>query len=447
MRLSIVIPTLNEAEFLARTVERARVAAPDAEILVVDGGSTDGTPDLARSLECVVVESDAGRARQMRAGAETATGDTLLFLHADTMLHSDAAGAMEAAIGRGCIGGAFRIRLDAPFPMFRLLEVWINQRSRLTGSFTGDQGFFVTRAACDAAGGMPDLPLLEDVIFPKRLRRIGPLCLLDSEVTSSARRWQRFGFWWTTWTYFSVRLMYALGFSVPRIAEYYRKRFSAADPRRPAALLCVFAKLPTPGLVKTRLTDAISEEDAAAACQSLCDHVVAVAHAALEDHVRLAVWHDPPEAAEHFRNRYPQLDAVAPQSGSDLGARMRECMQRGLTEGHDRVVIVGSDCFDLTPAILRQALAVLDAHDTIIGPARDGGYYLVGMRGDHTAIFDGIPWSTPDVLELTYQRIRDLELSCFTLPELSDVDTVEDLRRALAAGLQVDLPSLKPVSG
>lgn len=222
--LSIIIPVLNEAAGIVATVTALQpLRARGCEVIVADGGSTDGSPDLARPLADRVVSSDLGRARQQNAGAAEATGDVLLFLHADTRLPEDADRIVIdglRASGRGW--GRFDVRLTGGHPMLRVIERMIGARSRLSGIATGDQAIFVRREWFARAGGFPGIPLMEDVALSKALKRLGtPLCLRETVVTSS-RRWEERGVWRTMALMWRLRLEFWLGTDPERLAERYR---------------------------------------------------------------------------------------------------------------------------------------------------------------------------------------------------------------------------------
>lgn len=223
-RISVIIPAFDEAAGIRATLEPLQpLRARGHEVVVVDGGSADGTPELARALADRVVASPRGRARQQNAGAEAAAGGVLLFLHADTRLPADADRLVLdglRASGRGW--GRFDVRLSGAHPMLRVVERMMGVRSRLSGIATGDQAIFARRDCFQRAGGFPDIPLMEDVALCTRLRRIGrPLCLRDRVVTSS-RRWEERGVWRTIALMWRLRLEYALGADPARLAERYR---------------------------------------------------------------------------------------------------------------------------------------------------------------------------------------------------------------------------------
>jgi rSAM/selenodomain-associated transferase 2 len=219
--VSIIIPTLDEAAGIADTIAAASAAGPH-EIIVVDGGSRDRTPEIAAALGCRVLEAPRGRAIQMNAGATAATGEVLLFLHADTLLPSDGLTELTRALSmEGAVGGWFDVRLGGDEPIFRVIETLMNVRSRVTRITTGDQAQFVRRTVFQALGGYAVIPLMEDVEFSARLKRCGRVACLRSRVRTSVRRWREAGPWRTIVRMWWLRARYALGTSPDRLAHRY----------------------------------------------------------------------------------------------------------------------------------------------------------------------------------------------------------------------------------
>lgn len=208
--LSVIVPTLNEEHCIATTL--ARAAAAGVEIVVVDGGSEDGTVVAARRYARTILTAKRGRALQMNAGAAAARGEVLLFLHADTLLPRGYEEAVRAALADPRIGGGrFDVRLDAPGPAYAVLGMLISLRSRLSGVATGDQGIFVRRAVFERLGGYPPLPIMEDIAFSRALKRAGRVACLRATVVTSARRWHRHGFVRTVLLMWTLRLLYYIG--------------------------------------------------------------------------------------------------------------------------------------------------------------------------------------------------------------------------------------------
>jgi len=223
-RVSIVVPALNEAAGIAATLQAlAPARAAGHEVIVVDGGSSDGTPAHAAPWADRVLAAPRGRARQMNAGAAAARHDVLLFLHADTRLPPRALDAVERALGRGAAWGRFDVRIEGRSPWLAVVAALMNLRSRASGIATGDQAIFVHRDAFDAVGGFPDQPLMEDVELSKRLKRHAgrPACLRERAVTSG-RRWDDRGLWRTVWLMWTLRWRYWRGTPADVLARAYR---------------------------------------------------------------------------------------------------------------------------------------------------------------------------------------------------------------------------------
>jgi rSAM/selenodomain-associated transferase 2 len=222
MKLSIVMPVLNEAGGIeAALLALAPMRARGAEIIVVDGGSSDGTAALASPLADKVLTAMRGRAAQMNAGASAAHGDVLVFLHADTRLPEHADVLISDAVARsGRAWGRFDVRFDSG-GVLHIVATLMNLRSRMTGICTGDQALFVTIAAFEHVGGFPNLPLMEDVTMSARLKRVSrPLCL-HARVITSGRRWRRHGLWRTILLMWRLRIAYFFGADPLRLAKAY----------------------------------------------------------------------------------------------------------------------------------------------------------------------------------------------------------------------------------
>ena len=222
-RLSIIIPAIDEAERLAVTLPSlAGLRRAGHEIIVVDGGSRDDTRERVATLVDRVLITGPGRARQMNAGAAASEGDVLLFLHADSVLPSDTEAAVAHALGSSC-WGRFDVRLWGRERAFRVIETFMNLRSRLTGIATGDQAIFVERATFRQVGGYPDIPLMEDVAISRLLKAIAPPACLRQRVVTSARRWRGNGIVRTVFLMWRLRLAFALGADPARLARRYER--------------------------------------------------------------------------------------------------------------------------------------------------------------------------------------------------------------------------------
>ncbi len=224
LSLSIVIPVLNEATRMGPALQAlASLRRSGHEVIVCDGGSTDGTPYRCAGLADAVLHTPLGRARQMNAGAAKARGDVLLFLHADTTLPVDAPTAIAQALARGARWGRFDVHIEGRAAMLPVVAAFMNRRSRWTGMATGDQAIFVRRELFDSVGGFPDQPLMEDIELSRCLRQRGhaPACLRQ-RVRTSGRRWDERGAWRTIMLMWRLRWHYWRGTPAETLARMYR---------------------------------------------------------------------------------------------------------------------------------------------------------------------------------------------------------------------------------
>ncbi len=212
MRFSIIIPALNEASTIQSCLLGLQSIRNRAEIILVDGGSTDNTLELAESLVDITIISAKGRAIQMNTGAEIATGDILVFLHADTFLPYDALELLNQAINsENKHWGRFDIQLRGTQYLLKVIATLMNWRSRITGIATGDQVIFVNKTLFDSIGGYPDIALMEDICICTTLKKISPPICLGAKVSSSGRRWEKNGVFKTILLMWCLRLQYFLG--------------------------------------------------------------------------------------------------------------------------------------------------------------------------------------------------------------------------------------------
>jgi rSAM/selenodomain-associated transferase 2 len=224
--LSIIIPTLNEANTISETIAGIRPSRR-TEIIVVDGGSRDGTAEIAESLGAKVLRTSTSKAAQMNAGAAEAGGDVLLFLHADTRLPQNFEEyVLAAATHNGFCAGAFSLRIESPKKGLRLIEQVANWRSRFLQMPYGDQALFVPRNLFHEIGGYPDYPIMEDFELMRRLKRKGKITVLPQSVQTSPRRWLRLGIFKTWLINQLIIVAFFLGIPPQRLAQWYRRRES-----------------------------------------------------------------------------------------------------------------------------------------------------------------------------------------------------------------------------
>ena len=224
VRLSVIVPALNETSSMAAALQAlAPLVARGAQVVVADGGSLDDTVALAQAGGAQVINAPRGRALQMNAGAQQASGDRLLFLHADTRLPPGADRLIAQALATGPqVWGRFDVRIEGKPRMLRVIAAFMNRRSRWTGIATGDQSLFMTRAAFDTVGGFPAQPLMEDIEMSARLLKLSRPACLRAQVVTSGRRWETRGVWTTLLLMWRLRLAYWRGTAPERLAALYR---------------------------------------------------------------------------------------------------------------------------------------------------------------------------------------------------------------------------------
>jgi rSAM/selenodomain-associated transferase 1 len=303
----------------------------------------------------------------------------------------------------------------------------------LTGIATGDQAMFVRRDVFEGLSGFADLPLMEDIELSKRLKKLSPPACVKIPVLTSARRWQQHGVWRTIVLMWRLRLAYFWGASPHALALRYGY---APRPELVTAAVAIFAKAPVEGLAKTRLIPLLGAASAARAQRRFTINTLRVASQAMLGPSTL--WCAPDAAHRFFRALRRVIGTVCvDQPQGDIGARMLHAFQQHFAH-HVKLpmLLVGTDCPMLAPGHLQQAAQALKQHDVVLIPAEDGGYVLIGMRVFVPQVFEGIAWSTPQVMAQTRDRLRLASVSWLELPTLWDVDEPADWLRYQALGKQ-----------
>ncbi len=226
--ISVIVPVLNEEAALPAFLCQFKSIEGDFELLFCDGGSTDGTARVVQTFDkgtianIKLIETSRGRAHQMNAGARVASGDILLFLHADTNLHANALISIEEAMRDTAVaGGRFKVKLDNPAASYRMVGAMINFRDGIFGGFTGDQAIFVRKSVFETMCGFKEIELCEDIDLAIRLRGAGKVVRLPFYVTTAARRWEKKGLTRTILLMWLIRLLFYARISPKKLAAIY----------------------------------------------------------------------------------------------------------------------------------------------------------------------------------------------------------------------------------
>jgi rSAM/selenodomain-associated transferase 2/rSAM/selenodomain-associated transferase 1 len=411
---SVVIPVWRDEDALVTTLAFLPRRA-DVEVVVACALDEAARYEPARRLHPAVrwVAAPRGRACQMNAGAAIATGRWLVFLHADSRLPGDWADVVaEADRHSRTAAGGFTLALDSADWRARVIEAGARLRAALLGLPYGDQALFVRRRVFEAMGGYQDLPLMEDIDFVRRVRPWGRLHRSRSRVITSARRWERDGWFRRSAQNARLATQFLLGASPATLAQRYLGR------RRQAVVM--MARAPWLG-GKTRLAADAGEAAHASLRHALFLDTLEVM-TSIPD-VSLVVACEPAEACEQMRDLAGHGTDVIAQRGRNLGERLTHVFEDVFRLGVESLVVIGSDLPDLPPRLIREALARIARGDRVVfGPAADGGYYLVGMSQPHAEVFDRIAWGTDRVLAQTLDAATAAALEVVLLDEWVDID-------------------------
>ena len=438
--VSIIIPVLNEEKILESSLNSLQILRKNnCEIIVVDGGSSDRSPEIAIPRVDKFLVSRPGRAHQMNFGAEHSRGKILVFLHADSQISTQAISQMvEKTDNLNYFWGWFRLTFDNSSPVLLLVSFFMMLRAKITKICTGDQTFFISSKLFKSVGGFPSIPIMEDVAMSKTLRVLVTPIQLRIKTLSSARRWKQEGVYRTIVFMWYLRLLYWLGVSPNKLVEkYYPKKIEkgAAEKSQVAYKysnidILLFARLPVLGKVKTRLRDALPETKILALYEAMFKRV-----ASLLDESKLAqvqLWLDTDSAsANEFVLDLSESFKMNEQVGRDLGEKMNFAINESLASKNSKcALLIGSDCPAITYDYLNKALRLLSGGtELVLGPAEDGGYVLIGVNKSYPELFQGIKWGGDEVLEKTIQKAKNIGVDYVCLESLWDVDRPDDLGR------------------
>lgn len=420
LKFSVVIPAYNEENALSRCLDSLLTLDPGLEIIVADGGGKDGTAAVAGKYGAKVCRSPQGRGIQCNTGAAAASGDVLLFLHVDTVLPRDAFTMLKEVFQDGRVQiGTFKLAFDVKY--------WLLDLCAKVGNLPfirfGDQCITVRRSFFNELGGFKNWSLFEDMDLVRRAARHFRIVRFPGAVTTSARRFMLNGILKQEWSDFLYILRYFSGIQLERIGENYYRRRTA----RYHLALMLFVRYPRPGMVKTRLAASLGKDEATEFYR-LCAGNLFKESRKLPSGISKYVFCTDRNDAGKVQAWVGRSFFVMVQCEGDLGCKLQDAFDMVFGHGAAKAIVVASDVPDISVDIFREAFHSLDRNDMVIGPGRDGGYYLIGMKTLHKELFAGITWSTDQVYRQTMKIAGELQLNVHVLPTLMDIDTADDLQ-------------------
>lgn len=419
-KYSVIIPSFNEELFIEKNIKEIRKIMPGAEIIVVDCGSNDQTKNICEREGVKVFNSKRGRGTQLNQGAKNANGNILVFLHADTYLPKNAFELYEQFFTKEK-NKICRFRLGFDIEHKHLNRY--GKLSKLNLIFTrfGDMCIAVRKDFYFEAGGFPEWNFMEDVEFLNNASSKSRIVVLPASVVSSARAYLRHGFINKQLLNGLMLTKYTLGFRkfIER-NEYYNKKIK----QRKASII-IFARYPDEGKVKTRLAATIGDHYAKVYYKLIAEKIISEVKKIRK--VYTYIFFSEEEEKSKIKKWLGQKYFYSHQEGKDLGERMSEAFRKVFSHGAKKVLLTGTDIPDLSKEIIEEAIVSLDNHDIVIGPAKDGGYYLLGMKKHSPLLFKNISYGTGDVFNETLGKASENNLSYSILPQLQDIDNEEDL--------------------
>ncbi len=420
--ISIIIPVYREGSVLTKTLERL-VKSPDYqsgdEVIIVQGEKEAAPADFFPGENVKTISSERGRGLQMNAGARIAKGELLLFLHADTQLPLGALDKVRAASGSGsAAAGSFSLGIDSCNFFFRFIEAAANIRCRLSRVPYGDQGIFIKKDVFEGLGGYRDIPIMEDADLMIRLKRKGfRIKILGERVETSARRWETEGYAATLLSNRLISVLYRFGVNPARLLKF-----------RPGSRrgIIVFIRYPEAGKVKTRLGDSLGGSFTAGLYRNFVRDILEKLRHFRE---KTVIYYTPAEMEDGMKKWLGGSYSFFPQKGKNIGEKMKNAFIEQFKEGFKNLVLIGSDIPHIPPAWIKRAFFLVNKRGAVLGPARDGGYYLIGFESLKflPEAFDGIDWSGPSVLRSTMAVFDKSSLKPGLLPVMSDIDNPSDL--------------------
>jgi len=438
IKVSIIIPVFKEESTINHALSRLKkiISNCSAEVIVVDGDISGSTVACIDGKDVLCLISPKGRTTQMNRGADIASGEILLFLHVDTSLPEKGIEKIIKALETDdYVGGAFKYKIESKNLFLKFLYYTSYLRSRFSRIPYGDQAIFIRRNYFKKMGGFPDIPIMEEVQFMKKIKKNrGKIRILKEEVKTSTRRYEQEGIVYGWLRNHLVRILFFFGVSPHKLVKYYPDLKRNKDNRKG---LVIFLKYPQKGSVKTRLAKSIGDELTLELYKCFLKDMVEkfTSHS-----FQLHLFVSPAEKVDALRNWLDIDLPVHGQVGKDLGERLHQTFVKMFQMGYEYCVVMGSDFPDLPADIPEKAFEYLKTAPATIAPAADGGYYLIGFKNNRfsKSIFYNISWSTHLVFQQTMDILKKNNIPVKILPVWQDVDNLEDLKKLIMRNLDTN---------
>lgn len=420
-KYSVIIPTLNEEKHIASCIDNINKCLPGAEIIVSDGGSKDNTLQIAVNMGALILSSLNGRGSQLNLGTEKATSKILIYLHADTVLPANSNLLIDNIFTNKKVKVAtFKMNFDIDSRILNLYS-WFTKFESIFTRF-GDCGIVVRKSYFEKGNHFPEWKLFEDVHFLRTARKKVGVFTVPGFVTTSARRFLQNGFIRTQLRNFVYIIQYLI-YGKPK--SLYSKYNKMKDFNKKAVI--IFAKYPENGKVKTRLASTLGERFATDFYKVCAEHTFKEILKVNKNSTRHFLFYSDKNDRGKIKKWTHSNFLLFNQQGKDLGDKMFNAFQSVFKNGVSKSIIIGTDLPDISSYIINDAFELLNESDVVLGPATDGGYYLLGMKKIIKELFLDLPWSTDKLFRQTLEVINKLNLQVSILPELSDIDTESDL--------------------
>ena len=419
LMISIIIPVLNDVRGLRQTLASLVTEKEGHEVLVVDGGSIDGSTQLARETSWAkLVKADGGKGACLNAGTVAAKGDILMFLYPGTSLERGWSKAVEqAAAAEGFGLGCFKLHVDSSNPLYRLIDgaAWL--RTKLFQLPRAGQAMFVKRDNVEQGRAFLDLPAFEDLDLARRLKHQGKVVQLPLAAINTVHRW--------TWRG-PVHKAFADAASFWKLLGGAQPSELARFGDEPHEALVMFVKNPVPGDVKPWLNDVVGEERAARIYRRSIEEILNTAQRAHVE-AKTYVFYRPQNGREDMHRWLGDRAMLVAQKGRNNSDRRAHALDLLFERAVEKAVLLGNHCPAMTDRHITEAVYALERADVVVGPTDDGGCYLVGIHRKHRDLLVDLAWE-PDGL---YEELTDVlnreRIGYVTLDTLHDFDSVDDL--------------------